>query len=47
MDDLASGICDRGDEIADYISSSGCRRAALVAAQELAQERERAAPAVA
>ena len=43
LDDLASGICDRGDEIADYISSSGCRRAALVAAQE----RERAAQAVA
>ena len=43
LDDLASGICDRGDEIADYISSSGCRRAALGAAQE----RERAAQAVA
>ena len=43
LDDLASGIRDRGDQIADYISSSGCRRAALVAAQEC----ERAAQAVA
>ena len=34
LDDLASGIRDRGDEIADYITSSSCRRAALVAAQE-------------
>ena len=43
LDDLASGIRDRGDEIADcmYITSSSCRRAALVAAQE----RERAAQA--
>ena len=43
LDDLASRVVDHGDEIAAYITSSGCRRAGLVAAQE----RERAAQAVA
>ena len=43
LDGLASAIRNRGDEIADYITSSSCRRAALVAAQE----RERAAQAAA
>ena len=43
LDDLASGIVDRGDEIAAYITSSGCRLAGLRAAQE----RERAAQAAA
>ena len=41
LDDLASGICDRGDEIADYISSSGCRRAAFVARHKSASGRHR------
>ena len=43
MDDLASGIVDRGDEIAAYITSKGCRRAGL----RTAQEREWAAQAAA
>ena len=38
LNDLASGIVDHGDDIAAYITSSGCRHAGLVAAQE----RERA-----
>ena len=34
LDDLARRVVDHGDEIAAYITSSGCRRAGLVAAQE-------------
>ena len=34
LDNLASGIVAHGDDIAAYITSSGCRRAGLVAAQE-------------
>ena len=43
LDGLASAIVDHGDDIAAYITSSGCRHAGLVAAQE----RERAAQAAA
>ena len=39
LDGLASAIRNRGDEIADYITSSSCRRAALVAAQSSAGTR--------
>ena len=31
LNDLASAIVDHGDDIAAYITSSGCRRAGLLA----------------